>query len=776
MRISRPARPFVLLSSLSLLGTLTGCGLIDRIRGDDEASETGGEAAEGEGGATADPTPTPDTDADPADKPKPRAAVTGLDRFKHWIPEHAFLSAPTIVADVISDKEMIVATRDAHIGVSIDGGEIWQWAKANDWVRDVTGYPGGPYVALHEGALSISDDGLVWRRLPRYGSDSLIDVVAADIGLVAIGKNGGFVHLGKDGSAGHEGWLPDKFKPKAITELNGAVLAWSGKKGYGTTDGQTWTELEAIPVMPDFKTNLTSAGSCSIGKVGKRKGVVCSVSGTAHGVGDEFVVDNKGTVSLTTDGGETWKTSRLPFKGANAIFGAAGGPYYAVGNGGAIAISKDGGDTWVDQKWEESANLLDGIVDGQTIIIVGGAGTIIYSSNGGSKWDYAQPPAGKNLSWVGKVGGQFVASDGRVFLASSNGAEWVETDAVEISGKPGDCDDDGPADNERCRWGASVTTPDTLPEVRGLTFDGDVGLALGDSAMVAVTSDGGATWAAASGLGFGKYGGTDVSVRGDKLLATDGSRLVVSTDAGASWIEGEMVRKYSINAVHIGENGVLYAATRDEVLASKVDPKLWLPADSEPLKGDWRWIFEVGGAIYVSGTKGQLLRSEDGNTWTAVSTGSSNPVIAMAGAGDEVWAVTAYSRKANNLLLRSEDGGRHFILVGETPSTTDEPDIRVADGAVYWADLVSRDHGETWRRETERHFPGLVDVADGSGMWITNLVYRYGTDRLYVVTGEGEHDWVRIDSAFNEGGSIQCDATSGCWMLASGVLYRPIGR
>ena len=90
--------------------------------------------------------------------------------------------------------------------------------------------------------------------------------------------------------------------------------------------------------------------------------------------------------------------------------------------------------------------------------------------------------------------------------------------------------------------------------------------------------------------------------------------------------------------------------------------------------------------------------------------------------------------------------------------------------------MVSRDAGETWRRETERYFPGLVDVADGSGMQITNLVSRYGPDRLYVITGEGEDDWVRVDSAYTEGGVIDCVESSGCWMTAGGVLYRPLGR
>lgn len=763
-----------LVASITLLTLLPACGLLDRIRGkdDEDAGEEAGEAAE------ADATPEADTQPEPETKSRPAPVLTGLDRFKHWSPRHAYLGSPTIVAQVLSDQELIVATLDAHIGVSRDGGKTWQWTKSNDAVRDVTGYAGGPYVALHEGALSMSDDGLLWRRLPRFSWDSLIDVVAADIGLVAIGRNGGFVHINKDGSLGHDGTLPDKFKPKAVLELNGAVLAWSGKSGYGTTDGETWTELEQLPPMPTAGTFLTSAGSCSIGKVGKRKGVVCKVSGTAHGIGEEFIVENKGTAALTKDGGETWVTATLPFKGANTIFGTPGGPYYALGNGGAIAISKDGGATWVDQKWEESANLLAGTVDGNTVVIVGAKGTIVYSTSGGGSWDYAEAPTTKNLVWVDKLDGNFVASDGRAFFTSSNGSEWLPTEEVfELPAKGGACDG-GPGDGQQCKYDATVTTPDTLPDVRGLTFTGDVGVALGDDALVAVTNDGGSTWSAAHGLDLGKYGAFAFSAQGDQLVTTDGAKLYVTSDAGATWSAGELLRSYKINDVHVSTNGLWLAAAKDEILVAKLDGKVWLPAASEPIKGDWRTIFEVGseagGVLYVSNTKGELRRSTDGSSWTEVVTGIPSPIIDMTGDGTTVWAATAPTRKSNNVLLRSDDGGAHFIVVQEM-GATEQPDLHVDGEAVTWGDMTSRDNGESWTRETERYFPGLVDVADGSGMFITNLVYRYGADRLYVITGEGENDWVRIDSAFNEGGVIECEASSGCWMLASGVLYRPLG-
>ena len=776
-RLPAVMRTLLTVAPLVLLTSLSGCGLIDRIRGGDDEEAGGTEAGEAE----ADEAKT-DGEADqPAAPSAPTIApITGIDRFKHWAPRHAFLGASTVVAQVISEQELIVATSDAHVGVSNDGGATWRWTKASESVRDVGGYPGGPYLALHEGAISMSDDGLQWRRLARFSSDSMIDMVAADIGMVAIGKNGGFMHVGKNGSGGRGGVLPDKFKAKSLVELNGAVLALSGKKGYGTTDGVTWTELEQIPAMVSGGTFLTSAGSCKISKVGKRRGVACSVTGTAHGIGEEFAVESKGVVSLTRDGGETWVTSALPFKGANSIFGKPGGPYYAVGNSGAIAISKDGGATWIDQKWEESANLIDGIVDGSNVIIVGAKGTVIYSNNGGEKWDYAQPPLTKNLTWVGKPDGQFVASDGRSFISSSNGVDWVEVEeGLELPASGGACDE-GPEDGEQCRYAADVTTPDNMPEVRGLTFTGDVGLALGDDALVAVTTDGGASWSSSHGLDLGRYGATTFDVTGDKVLATDGAKLLSTIDAGATWVEGEMVRSYKINAVHVIAEGtaagVWLAAAKDEILAAKVDPALWLPAGDEQIKGDWRAIFEVGGVVYVSGSKGQLQRSEDANAWTEVVTGISSPVIAMAGEGTTVWATTAPTRKSNNVLLRSEDGGQHFIVVQEMPGATEQPNLRAEADAVFWSDVVSRDLGKSWSRETEIYFPGLVDVADGSGMKITNLVYRYGGDRLYVVTGEGEHDWVRIDSAYTEGGSIQCEASSGCWMLAGGVLYRPLGK
>ncbi|EDM75064.1 hypothetical protein PPSIR1_38961 [Plesiocystis pacifica SIR-1] len=757
--------PFALTLGLGL-ALAPGCG---DDASEEEAAQADAAADEGEEQPVEEPAAEPEPEPEGADLPE------GIERFEHWSPQHAFINAPVVRGHVVSDTELIVATGDAHVGVSTDGGESWRWTKAGDAVVDVTGYPGGPYVALHEGAISVSSDGLRWSRSPRWTADRLVDVVAASIGLVAIGKAGAWVHFDEQGVGVAAGQLPNNFKAKALTELNGAVLAWAGKSGYGTTNGADWTELELVPPMPDARTHLTSAGTCTLGRVGKAKGVTCSVSGTAFGMDGAFAVENRGVVSLTTDGGASWTTAALPFRGANSIFGDASA-YYALGNGGNIAISKDGGATWVDQRWEESANLADGVVAGSDVVIVGSRGALIYSNDGAQSWDFAEAPAGSNFNWVGRLDGEFIASDGRTFLASEHGAEWtVLEEAIELPGKFGACADlDGgqPAEGESCRYAATITSPEGSPNVRALTFTGDTGLAMGDDGLVAVSHDGGASWATAHGLGYGRKGATDFSVRGQTLVATNGARLSTSIDGGATWVEGGLVGRPRINAVHASAIGPRLAVGKGTILVSRTDPSIWLTIEDLP-KGDWIAIHEVGGALYAADLRGGLLRSEDGVAWTPLVTGLSAPVVDMAGEGEIVWARTAAPRRGPELLLRSEDGGAHFIVVG---ATVGYGQLRVVDGAIRHGDLESKDQGKTWRA-VEGQLPG-EPLEDGSGMTMTRRS-RYDSPDFLVLhkaKAGGESERIVISSAHVDGGQIDCDAETGCWLLSRGVVYRPLGR
>ncbi len=734
--------------------------------GDDDADEADTEQAEQAESTDAGPTP-PTAGVD--SKPAP-VSPSGPERFHHWSPLHAFIQTPVITAEVISDQESILATRDGHVALTRDGGETWTWTRAPQPVVGVAGYPGGPYVLLHQGWLSLASEGRIWTPGARWTNDTLIDVLATELGLFAIGRNGTWLHFARDGSGGQVGVLPDGFRATALAELNGAVLAWSGKTGYGTTDAVTWTKLESVPsLLADGRGTsvATSAGRCVLAKAA----IACAVEGTAHGIGSEILVENKGAVALSRDAGKTWSNSILPFAGANAIFGTAGGPYWAIGKAGKLANSRDGS-SWTDLDLDEPIDLVDGLVDGELILIVGSKGTIMSSRSAGSEWSFAEPPVGKNFSWVGKSDDRYMASDGRAFVTSSDASEWLEVGPVALPNALGPCSPT-PADGERCRWSTRSAMPEDLPAIRGFDFEADTGLAYGDDGLIAMTHDGGASWTVDRGLGLGPRGATALHARGANMLATNATRLVVSTDAGATWKDGQMAGSPRFFALRVTESGT-WVAAGTELLTATTDPTLWTrPEQVEPTKATWLAIHETAGAIYLAGAKGELSRSAEGLTWTAVLTGEPAPVIAMAGEGERVWAATAYGRKSNNVLLRSDDGGLHFARVTEMADATDEPDLGWSTGALHWRDLVSTDEGGSWKRERENYFPGAVSVGDGSGLAIVNRVLSYSPDRLYLVTGPGEHDWLRIDAAQTEAGKISCDA-EGCVMLANGVVYRPL--
>jgi photosystem II stability/assembly factor-like uncharacterized protein len=625
------------------------------------------------------------------------------------------------------------------------------------------------------GFVAFSEDGQRWRDVHRYTTDELVGVVASDAGVIAVGRKGAFVRYARDGSEALGGMLPDKFKPAGIAVVNGAVVAFAGKKAYGTGDGASWARLESVPYLPTGKSWLTRAGICSIAKVGKNAGVTCSVEGMAHGLAPDVaaVVDGS-MISLTRDGGSTWVVAAAPFGGVQAVFGPAAGPWYAVGSGGDVALTKDGGRSWVDQQWEETATLRSGLVDGSTILMVGDGSTLVYSKDGGTSWGYAEPPVGGSFAHVTKMDGVYVASTGSTVITSADGVTWTE-DAARVVEVPagGDCSA-LPPPGARCQFSGGTTTPEGLPNVRSLGFQGDSGIATGDAGLVAFTSDGGASWTTSSGLDLGWVVALDA--RGDTVAATNGKRIVVSDDRGATFRDASVPAKVAPAVLEVALDGTIYAAGRGGTLLEAVgDHSAFVPVETTaPIKATLSGLFEVNGFVYAAGTKGELWRGTADLPWSRIELGLGLPILAMTGEGDTVMAVTAYGRKTSHFLLRSDDGGLHFYVVGQMSSSGHPSDFRLEGGRLRHRDRVSDDLGRTWRPAVDWYVGGGVDLADGSGKRIVNLGAYYGEDTLMIV-GDEREDWVVLDGPYNKGARFVCDAASGCWMLAGGTVYRPVG-
>ncbi|MCC7000068.1 MAG: hypothetical protein IT370_36045 [Deltaproteobacteria bacterium] len=630
------------------------------------------------------------------------ASADVAQRFTAWSPLHAFLGAPVASGAIVSASEAIVFTKDNQVGVTLDGGATWGFERMTTGsVRAVAGAPGGPFVVVGAGGFyALSADGKGWTDQPRYTNDELWAVAVGKGTIAAVGKNGSFVKTSATGEEVVSGLLPDKTKAGAVSIESSGVRVYAGKKILESKDGQSWAAVELPPVVAGPKDLATSQGLCALGKVGKRKGVVCTVAGTAYGIGsNDILVVGKAWLGLSKNGGATWAMVPLPLKGIKAVNGKAGGPYH-VGDGKTVATSSDG------KSWT----------------------------------------AGEDLTVL----------DGRPVWTAMGKCESV------------------PNEGESCAFTKAVTTSDTLPEVRGLRFVGEVGLAMGDSALVAMTADGGKSWKSASGYALGGVQGFDL--KGDRIIAVGKTRVAVSLDAGKTFRPVELPPKTPVLlATRIADDGAVYLAGRaGTILLSDKGVTSWTKLDTGPKnKTDYLNLHEVGGVLYAAGARGELHRSPDaGRTWTPVATGLGEPIQRMTGEGDIVLALSSPPRFGGNKLLRSNDGGQHFFVQRELSDQGSVAEFKLDGGELRYANLASTDFGATWTKYTDWYWSGSVDIGDGSGVRITNVGSYSGKDRFYVIGTEKE-DYTIIDSFFNKGGWLRCAESSGCWMVAGGQVYRP---
>lgn len=753
---------------LSVVGMVGGCRFFE---GDDAAAST--EGAEKTDAAQSDSTETSTVEAAKEAIEEQRA---GLEPFVAWQPLHAFIDAPIVAGVPVSGQEAIVLTKDDHVGVTRDGGRSWSLHRLrNGDAYAIDGYEDGPFVAVGaNGYVAFSEDGESWRDLARYTGDDLVDVETTELGTIAVGKRGAFVRYDKDGSTGEVGELPDRFKARAVIEQSGAVVALAGRKAYGTVDGSNWTRFEQDLDLPSAKVALTSAGACSLGKIEGRKGVVCSVTGTAFGITDGLAaVERNGIVAVSSDAGKSWTTASLPFSKTLDIFGQSGGTMYATGRGGRIAASKNGGKSWIDLEWEDEADLNDGLVDGDTVVIVGDRSTIVYSNNGGKSWEYAQPDFGGNYDQIAKIDGKYVVTDGKVAISSKDLKGWdEEIDSLPTRPPAPEPCSELPGARASCRYASGLTTPEGIPDVTAFAFDGDIGLAWGEDGLTAFTQDGGASWSTESGLGLGDL--RLIDVRDDIVVVSDGERSAVSVDAGKSFNLVQTPGKVTLYDLVIAETGNIYAVGKSgSLLRSGADPAIWLPVDT--IEGDrtnFVRVFEVGTAFFAAGAKGELWRSVDGNEWLPLEVVADEPVQAMTGEKATVFAVTQSGKRQGNILLRSDDEGAHFYVVTEMSHAGPAHDFQLEGGQLRYRDRISSDMGLSWRRAVDRYWPGAEPIEDGSGKAIVAAGDRYGKDPLYVV-GDEEDDWLLIEGAYSEDATVRCSKSAGCWMVAGGTLYRP---
>ncbi len=726
--------------------------------------------------------PTEVTDRAPAAR-QAGSAEAASSRFDSWGVVHDFLGARVTAGKVVSSTEAIAFTKDNHVGVTLDGGESWGFmAPGAGDILAVAGAPGGPFVVGgRAGFMAISRDGKSWSDLPRFTNDSIVGVAINATAIVAVGRGGQYIQFDKAGRTGTAGMLPDKFKAKDVVNVGGRFIAVAGNKGYASNSGLAWAKLDALPMMKVGRTIPTSRGTCKLGRVGRAKGVVCEVKGTAYGLSSaETLVDDKKTVAFTQDDGDTWSIAEAPFRGINGVLGAYGGPIFVYGNKGGLATTRDGS-SWREVNVNVTKNLRHGLMEGSTAIIVGDGGAIIKSSDGGENWTVVPSPVNKSLKQIVKLDGRYIIPLGKGGIESVDGETWTEIidltvlDRIEAPGRPGKCEGRMPTPGQVCKLTRAVTTPLGMPSVRAFSFTGDTGLATGDSGLVAFTNDGGASWNWKAGFSLRGLQSFDLS--GDRVIAVGGKSVIVSTDGGNTFREAQLPKKTGkIAATLITEAGTVYAGgSGGTILRSDGDLTRWNLLEVGPkVRAKFIGLFEVGGALYAAGSRGELYRSEtSGILWSPIATGSREPIQAMTSEGETVLAATMAGRKGGNHILRSDDGGAHFYVLREVSHAGDVSRFTLSGGTLTYNDRVSKDFGGVWTMAGDNWWRGASEVGDGSGLRVVNYPSRYTRDKFFII-GKDEGDYAIVDAFISKGSYVTCGGDTGCWMINKGQVYRPL--
>ena len=264
------------------------------------------------------------------------------------------------------------------------------------------GYGDGKFVAVGEGVLGVSTNGVDWDDLASAVTTTTLDDVAYGQGtFVAVG-DGGVILRSADGShwsLSTSNWGNVLFM--TTVAYAGGVFVAAGDSGtlLSSTNGINWLAAKKVgsAEMHDFAYGagkfvavgdsgviLTSANGTTWAP--QNSGVTAYLAGAAYGNG-LFVVGmlfpaGMGSGFLTSTDGVAWTQQGLTVSGATVAGLAYGnGLFVAVGSGGLILTSTDAVN-WVTESSGTTADLYRVAYSGGTFLVTGSSGSVLTSANG----------------------------------------------------------------------------------------------------------------------------------------------------------------------------------------------------------------------------------------------------------------------------------------------------------------------------------------------------------------------------------------------------------
>jgi photosystem II stability/assembly factor-like uncharacterized protein len=275
------------------------------------------------------------------------------------------------------------------------------------------------------------------------------------------------------------------------------------------------------------------------------RGLSVAPDGTVWAGGTE------GTVMRSTDAGDTWHTDTVPgaasfdFRGVAAIDARTAFVVVSAQDTARIYRTTDGGASWTLQlNLMQHGVFLDGIGcwSARRCLAAGdpldGHFFTVITTDGGLHWR-RQPPAANPTAETGEAA--FAASNTSV-ITGSHGHAWIGTGGGPVARvwRTADYGASWRVASTPIAAGAasagifSVAFCDTR---HGVAVGGDYAKPVGHGAHVAVTSDGGATWAAADTSHDTPFlsAATCVASSGTRIVSVGPAGTFTSGDGGLTW-------------------------------------------------------------------------------------------------------------------------------------------------------------------------------------------------------------------------------------------------
>ena len=543
-----------------------------------------------------------------------------------------------------------------------------------------------------------------------------------------------------------------------------------------------------------------------------------------------WTTGDKGTILLTSDGGETWSrpANSIPTEEElRSITIAADGRHgYAVGKMGLILQTEDGGQRWVHvtalPTEEDLFSVTVVMPDGLNACAVGEKGIIRLTKDGGRTWTppKKEPPVAENLYDVrfskdGKVG--WAVGEKRIILLSRDGGlTWSRSESevpwfgafdsgsfysvfFAADGQHGwVAGEEGTilrTINGGETWSSPTKKIPTSDDIFSVVFGTDClhGWAVGSGGTILLTKDGGGTWElpkVAESTYFSLHSAA-FSTDGNSGSAVGESGTILFTkDAGRTWIPAATPETNedlsSVAVSQDGQNGCTVGGN-STILFTRNGGQSWFPPSTKLPKGlNLHSVCMCASGKHgwaISGDGVILVTNDAGQTWSSAPAkppeGYNYQSIAFLDDGSSGSVVGA-----NGSIFSTKDGGHSWIPPKLVPTTKNLNSVAFAADRLHgWAVgldgtiLLTKDGGEMWTFPTtpvptSDNLVSVTFAPDCERGW---AVGRGGT---LLRTSDGGENWFPI-SLNMQGRGATCivfdsNAENG-WLVGDhGMILRTI--